>query len=152
MGETTPGGWRPLKRAHGLPDAGVVTLELQPDEEHAFGPAARLVAEWRNLRTASIERHRRPVRKAGERGWERGSRVDGARAEERRWDLEVILIEEYGLTLPPEREPLHGSRRDDHLRWRREALARARRQRVAAEREVAQAAHTGAVAEQVEVT
>ena len=33
---TTSGEWRPPKRAHGLPDAGVVMLEQQPDEEHAF--------------------------------------------------------------------------------------------------------------------
>ena len=32
--------WRPPRREHGLPDAGVVTLEKQPVEEHAFGPAA----------------------------------------------------------------------------------------------------------------
>ena len=104
----------------GLPDAGMVTLETQPDEEHAFGPAAGLVAEWRGLRTVDTERG--------------SSMVDKARAEERRWQLEVQLIEEYGLTVPPEREPLRGARRDDHLRWRREALVQARRQRVVAER------------------
>lgn len=43
------------------------------------------------------------------------------------------FIEEYGLTLPPEREPLRGASRYDHLRWRREALAHARRQRIATE-------------------
>ncbi len=37
--------WRPPSRGHGIPDAGVVTLEQQPDEEHAFGPAAPLVGE-----------------------------------------------------------------------------------------------------------
>ena len=106
-------------RAHGLPDAGVVTLEPQADEEHAFGPAAGLMAEWRELRTG---------------GTSRGSGVEQARAEERRWELEIRLIEEYGLTLPPDREPLQGSKRDDHLRWRREALAHARKQRLTAER------------------
>ena len=60
--------------------------------------------------------------------------MDRAKAEERRWELEVALIEEYCLTLPPETEPLQGSRRDDHLRWRGEALEHARRQRVTAER------------------
>ena len=102
------GEWHRPRTAHGLPDAGVVTLEPQPDEEHAFGPAAGLVAEWRELRTG---------------GTSRGSGVEQARAEERRWELEVRLIEEYGLMLPPDREPLQGSKRDDHLRWRREALA-----------------------------
>jgi hypothetical protein len=60
--------------------------------------------------------------------------VDQACAEERRWELEVRLIEEYGLTLPADGEPLQGSERDNHLRWRREALAHARRQRLTAER------------------
>ena len=46
-----PSVWRPPRRRHGLPDAGVVTLEEQADEEDAFGPATELVAEWRRLRT-----------------------------------------------------------------------------------------------------
>ena len=66
----------------------MVTLEVKADEENAFGPAAELVAEWRELRTG---------------GTEQGSSVDQAGAEERRWDLEVVLIEKYRLTLPPER-------------------------------------------------
>ena len=37
--------WTPPKRAYGLPGAGVVTLEPQPNEDNAFGPAAGLVAE-----------------------------------------------------------------------------------------------------------
>ena len=36
---------RPPRRRSGLADVGVVTLEAQPDEEDAFGPAAPLVAE-----------------------------------------------------------------------------------------------------------
>ena len=67
-------------------------------------------------------------------GVEDGMGEDRAKAGERRWTLEVELIEDYHLTLPPEREPLQGSRRDDHLRWRREALEQARRQRVRSER------------------
>ena len=33
-----------------MPAPGVVTQVEQPDEEHAFGLAAPLVAEWRELR------------------------------------------------------------------------------------------------------
>ena len=102
--------WRPPRRDHGLPDAGVVTLEEQPDEGHAFGPAAQLVAEWRSLRT---------------QGETAGSRVDRAWDSVRRWELEIAMLSDYGLTLPPETEPLDGSRREDHLRWRKEALATA---------------------------
>lgn len=99
--ESAPGEWHPPKRAHGLPNAGVMTLRPQPDEDQAFGPAVGLVAEWRGLRID---------------GANRGNGVDRAKAEERRWELEVALIEEYCLTVPPETEPLKGSRRDDHLR------------------------------------
>ena len=60
--------------------------------------------------------------------------MDRARAEERRWELEVLLIEEHGLALPPESEPLQGLARDDRLRRSREALEHARRQRATAER------------------
>ncbi len=94
--------WLPPRRDHGLPDAGVVTLEGQPDEEHAFGPAAQLVAEWRGLRTG---------------GEVEGGRVDRAWAAARRWELEIAMLKDYGLTLPPQTESLDASRREDHLRW-----------------------------------
>ena len=82
----------------GLPDAGVVTLEGQPDEEHAFGPAAPLVAEWREIR-------------AGMGDGSTGSRVDRAVAAVRRWELEAEMLRAFHLTLPPETDPLDGSRR-----------------------------------------
>ena len=102
--------WRPPRRHHGLPDAGVVTLEEQPDEKHAFGPAASLVAEWRKLRAGAAAS---------------GGRVDRAWAAVRRWELEIAVLGNYGLTLPPQTESLDASRREDHLRWRKEALAAA---------------------------
>ena len=105
--------WRQPGRGHGLPDAGVVTLEEQPDEEHAFGPAAPLVAEWRRVRSA---------------GQAAGSRVDRAVATVRRWELEVEMLRDFQLTLPPETDPLDESRRKDHVRWRQEALGEARRE------------------------
>ena len=105
--------WRPPRRRPGMPDAGVVTLEEQPDEEHAFGPAAALVAEWRRLRTA---------------GAQNVSRVDRAKDAVRRWELEARMLGEYRLTLPPDTYPLDDSRRSDHVRWRRDALAEARRE------------------------
>jgi len=106
-----PEDWRPPRRSAGRPDAGVVTLEEQPDEAHAFGPAAPLVAEWRQARSA---------------GQAAGSRVDRAVASVRRWELEVAMLRDFHLTLPPETDPLDESRRRDHVRWRREALAEAR--------------------------
>ena len=104
--------WRPPRRDHGLPDTGVVTVEEQPDEGHAFGPAVPLVQEWRGLRTGAEAS---------------GGRVDRAKTAVRRWELEIAMLRDYGLTLPPETEPLDASRRENHLRWRRQALQAARR-------------------------
>ena len=110
-----PGEWRPPRRGPGLPGAGVVTLEEQSDEEQGFGPAAALVAEWREIRARMGD-------------GSAGSRVDRAEAAVRRWELEVEMLREFHLTLPPETEPLDDSRRRDHVRWRDDALAEARRE------------------------
>ena len=115
------GNWRPPRRGHGMPDAGVVTLQEQPDEEHAFGPAAPLVAEWREVRV-----------RAGDGS--AGSRADRAVAAVRRWELETEMLREFHLTLPPETEPLDKSRRRDHARWREEALTEAQRELGSAKR------------------
>ena len=113
QGDNVARDWRPPRRRPGMPEAGVVTLEEQTDEEHAFGPAAALVAEWRLLRTG---------------GGQVVSRVDRARAAVRRWELEGMMLGEYHLTLPPDTYPLDDGRRADHVRWRRDALAEARRE------------------------
>ena len=47
-----PEDWPPPRRGHGLPDDGMVKLDDQPDEAHAFGPAAPLASEWRQVRSA----------------------------------------------------------------------------------------------------
>jgi hypothetical protein len=116
--ESVPDEWRPPEREQGMPDAGVVTLEVQSDEEHAFGPAVALVAEWRELSTSGPDR--------------RG--VDRARAKERWRELWLVLMDQYHLTLPPNREQLQGSRKEDYLNRVTERLAQARRQRIRAER------------------
>ena len=38
-------------------------------------------------------------------------------------ELELAMLEEHGLTLPPETEPLRGMERNAQLGWRRRALA-----------------------------
>ena len=114
-GQGQPGDWRPPRRLPGMPNAGVVTVEEQPDEAHALGPAAPLVAEWREVR-------------AKVRDGSAGSRVDRAVSAVRRWELEVEMLRDFHLTLPPEMDPLDESRRKDHVRWREEALAEARRE------------------------
>ena len=107
------------RREPGLPDAGVITLEEQPGEDGALGPAAPLVEEWRALRNPAARRT---------------SRVERAEAAVRRWELEVELLRDSHLTLPPETERLDASRRADHVRWRLEALAEARQELARAKR------------------
>ena len=80
-------------------------MEAQTDEEDALGPAAPLVAEWRELRVGAGSAR---------------SRIDQAGTSVRRWELEVAMLRDFHLTLPPETEPLDASRREDHLRWRQE--------------------------------
>ena len=97
----------------------VLTLEPQEGEAQALGPAAAVVKEWRMLRSGQgIGR----------------SRVERAKAQERRWGLEIALIEEFGLTLPPDTVPLNATDRETHLAWRRETLQRVRKARVRAKR------------------
>ena len=54
--------------------------------------------------------------------------MDRAVARVRRSELEVEMLRDFHLTLPPETDPLDESRRKDHVRWRRDALAEARRE------------------------
>lgn len=113
QGDDVAKDWRPPRRRPGMPEAGVVTLEVQPDEEFAFGPAAHLLAEWRRLRVG------------GDAG---ASAVERAQAAVRRWELEAAMLGEYYLTLPPDTYPLDEARLPDHVRWRRDALAEALRE------------------------
>ena len=55
-------------------------------------------------------------------------RVDRAQDAVRRWGLEAQMLGEYHLTLPPDTYPLDDARRSDHVRWRRDALAEARKE------------------------
>jgi len=95
-----------------MPDTGVVTLEEQPDETHAFGPAAPLVAEWRQIRATHPSR---------------GRSLSWLVNQERRLALELALLEEHGLTLPPAKQPARDFARREHIRWRRSALHNTRR-------------------------
>ena len=98
--------WRPPRRVPGMPGPGVATREEQSDEAHAFGPAAPLVAEWRQLQVG---------------GEQVASRVDRARVAVRRWELEAEILGEHHLTLPPETHPLDDVRRADYVRRRKPA-------------------------------
>ena len=91
----------------------LVTREPAEDDERVYGDAWPLVAEWRRL--------------DGLR--EVGTKLDQAGTRERVMELEIEMIEERGLTLPPATTPMHPSEMRDHLGWRRRALDDLRRER-----------------------
>ncbi len=102
----------PLPPRRRYPD--LVTEDPAGDDEDAFGSAWPLVEEWRRL-------------------WEghpaRGRRLAWVARRQRILELEVALLEEHGLTLPPETEPLRGLDRGAQLNWRVKALHDFRKRR-----------------------
>ena len=98
--------WRPYRD--------LVTLEPEPGEEQVYGDATPLIVEWRRARAEFLDA------KDG---------LSRAIAEERMRELEIELIGERELTLPPRTYPWDGSDRRDEV-WRRmQALERARVER-----------------------
>ena len=89
----------------------VVTVEPLPDDEQVFGEAMPLVAEWRE-QWARFDRH-----------W---PSVEGLEAEVRMLELELVLIEERRLTLPPGELPWDWDQRRREARRRTQRLGTAR--------------------------
>ena len=85
----------------------VVTVEPGDDDADVYGEAWPLVEEWRHLRSTHPER---------------GVGVRWLKTEARLLVLELTLLEDHGLTLPPETQPLRGFARKGQTTWRRKAL------------------------------
>ncbi len=96
----------------------VVTMERQTGDEEVFGAAWPLVDEWRRLRQSH------PTE---------GRSVSWLAAEERLRELEITLVEERQLTLPPDTDPWDSLGRREQVRWRVQTLERVRRERVMAQ-------------------
>ena len=92
----------------------VVTEEASPGDGEAYGEAWPLVEEWRAVHVGHP------------RG---GSGVDWLRDEERLRELEIALIRDHELALPPERYRWDGFARRAQLRWRERTLRRVRGER-----------------------
>ena len=105
-----------VRQRHGDVRPGLVTEEPHPGEEESYGAGMALVSEWRDLRDRRDE----------------GTRLQQATRRERIMELEVAMLGEHDLTLPPETEPLHPSRRAVQLDWRMRELddLRAERRRL----------------------
>ena len=65
----------------------LVTLEPADDDEQVFGPAWPLIVEWRGLKDTHPNQ---------------GSSLSWLVTEERCLSVELALLEEHGMTLPPE--------------------------------------------------
>ena len=111
--EAEPGGGTQAKRRRcrelrpaGFTRSGYKWIPAEDDEE-IFGDAWPLVEEWREL-------------------WDghpaRGKGLEWVSTRQRILEVEVALLEEHGLTLPPEMEPLRGLDRGAQLNWRLKAL------------------------------
>ena len=101
------------------PHPELVMLEAKDSEELVYGRAAPLIAEWRRVRAGHLDEGR--------------SRVEQATDWVRMCELELALIGEHGLTLPPDSYPWDRFQRRDALRHRELWLgyARAERRRAA---------------------
>ena len=90
----------------------LMTLEPAEDDEDVFGDAWPLVVEWRELKATHPNE---------------GKSLDWLLVEERFMTVELALLEDHGMTLPPARFPLRGFDRNGQVNWRRTALSDTRR-------------------------
>ena len=98
-----------MRREH--PD--LATREPAPDDDEVFGEAWPLIVEWRGLKDAHPNDG-----KGLANGWRPGSGC---------WWWNWRCLEEHGMTLPPEKQPLRGLDRSGQTNWRRTALYDTRR-------------------------
>ena len=106
-------GPQPRRRAtlrREFPD--LVTLVPAEDDEDVFGEVWPLIVEWRELKAVHPDE---------------GKSLSWLRTEERFLALELTLLEEHGLTLPPATFPLRGFDRNGQVNWRKTALSDTRR-------------------------
>ncbi len=90
----------------------LVTREPAEGDEDVFGEAWPLIAEWRELKNAHPNR---------------GKGLEWLRDEEWLLVMELALLEEHGMTLPPEKQPLRDFARNGQINWRQAALYDTRR-------------------------
>ncbi len=99
----TPVARRPRRDYYDL-----VTVDPEPDEELVYGDAATaVIVQWRQARDAVG--HRRDA-------------LDRLDARQRLWELEIALIREHELTLPPATYPWDWSDREEQVRRRTQYL------------------------------
>lgn len=113
---------------HGGPMAGrvspprrypdLVTREPADGDEEVYGAAYPLISEWRGLWAGHPPQ---------------GKGLAWVSTRERILELEIAMLDQHGLTLPPETYPLGGLDRREQTSWRERALRRFRRKRASLE-------------------
>ena len=88
-------------------DPEIVTEGPAEDDWEVYGDAWPLVEKWRSLRAGHPHQ---------------GRSLSWLVNEEKLLTLELAMLEEHGLTLPPETQPLRGFGRKGQTSWRRTAL------------------------------
>ena len=109
VGESGPVGRPPQRKTRlrrEFPE--LATLEPAEDDQDVFGDAWALIREWRKLKETHPSR---------------GRGLEWLRQQQRLLEVELALLEEHGLTLPPETYPLRGLDRGAQVNWRQKALA-----------------------------
>jgi len=92
----------------------LVTAEPEDGEELVYGKTTAVITEWREAMTELREARRR---------------LEQLDAERRVLELEVVLVEEHGLTLPPATYPWNRFERRDEVLRKRRVVANIRRVR-----------------------
>ena len=113
-GASGRGGQSPVRARVRREYSDLVTLEPDDDDEEVFGEAWSLIGEWRELKDSHPND---------------GKGLAWLTAHERLLTVELALLEEHGMTLPPEKQPLRGLDRSGQTSWRRSALFDTRRER-----------------------
>ena len=103
-------GGRKARPWRKFPD--LLTIEPVEGDEEVFGDAWSLVVQWRELKAVHPNH---------------GGGYQWLCNEERLLKMELALLEEHGMTLPPEKQPLRDFARDGQINWRRKALSDTRR-------------------------
>ena len=96
----------------------LATREPAPDDEEIFDEAWPLIVGCRELKDTHPNE---------------GNGLDWLTAQERLLEVELALLEEHGMTLSPEKQPLRGLDRSGQTSWRRTALYDTRRARAKSE-------------------
>ena len=95
----------------------LVTLEAEPDEDLVYGDAAPVIVEWREARA---EFHK---------ALKTGATLDRTEVQEPMLELEIAIVGEHGLTLPPASFPWDEFDRRDKVWERTQDLKRVRAER-----------------------